>query len=1279
MLIEDIKHPLVSDFLTRITGYGDIYLNTEASSRLNDFVKYIGSITSDGDDFAFYPLRPGQNIGKGNQVFGIGGMASGAPIIFPNIAQWTESGINLGSDLVIGRTRYKTLGIINFSGKVRNDKRFQFRKNETSVFYFLKHNRPVYETSLYRPGQPCPYFWFDDSSDNFGVLAPEFSTSDFRTTGTTYIYDEIYGGDKKGYQVDFSADVPSKYNIFTSYTGRGIGTGSADYIPPPVSFYEIDNNENKFVCINTVFKKDTYSIRSFFGRDYRILTGKFPDPYFSSEEEDPETGEVYIENRFPQRMVIGAGVKNDSVSGYDLEGLDHTCAGILILQGDYSNKAKDIAEIMAETLGIKIRTSEIKDITGFFSNISDSFAFSGAINSINYYDFTSPKIYETYSDYDDIASFYPSITGASYINYGKWEYVLINNITGDLTSPASIDVAETRPEITGLTFTNGVVEMYLSPFGNFWNRGVLGFVSGYRTKLDDFGNYSFTRFTEQTESGFSGFYLTNVSGTATGSKIFPPTRKTFQQNITGYISGYKESINSLFIPFDSTSNLYSSGYFTDTATVKYPKLNIIPQYIIGYISGYFENNIFSGFDKSYIDASSGYFYEDQQFDFLPKKLINEEPVTGFLVGLKSGDYFSGYYQNSPVDGLYSGILIDNDFSNPAEVDPLVEIYFPTGSGLFSGFTGMYNFDDRLGFVFTGFFNQLFNQNGDPILDNSNNPIFEPFNGSSGFVDLGDGPFSNTRIGYMTGIIGSRNFLYSSGEFNGFDSIEFPDTDYGYQYSGFFAYSSGFLGTEIDPITQERNLEGTGIYTGLIGYINTYEYVNLTGFDNEEYFTIGGQFTGFSFPLGSGFSGINGNLSGTGVQTGIIGSKNYLVEFGGEYSGFSGFAEFSPAFLNEINIDFSFPEGSGFSGLYDSQTGLGVMSGVITTGKAPLLFGDPVYFIPAIIAMEYGGNFTEFITGDFVLTGIIPEITGLTYLSGLITTFAINTGSLVTGNIVTGIIPEILQINYYDASQAYIDSFDFNARDYILRLESYEGQQLESGVRTEINKLISGLKADNAWDKITDACLLAGPRTHSGVLIPLKNNGKTGIGYNFISGDYIRSSGLVGDGATKYIDTAHLLSQETTGSQHMAVFITRTGSPSIDQYYIGAGIQNITGSSAIYASGGTLYQKSRASGILAYGNGGITTGFMATSRFNTGIWVAKNDSIAEIAFVYVESGAQPSNIYVFANNNTGAGTGTPIGYSDARIAMYSIGTNVDLLTGFQKRMDDYLTGIRSYIA
>jgi hypothetical protein len=237
MLHYDIINPLVSKFLAKISGQGGGYYSADAVSKVNDFADYLCSIQDDLE-FAYFPLRKHNNIGYGNEAFGIGNLSSGASLKFPNQAIWHESGIFLNSR--------QNCAEIEFSG-VTSDPNFQFRKNPTTVFYFLKHARGKYETELYRPSvdQP-PYFCFDKSVDTYTVVAPCFSIDQFRPTGTTYIYDEIFGGDKKGFTIDFSADQVKKI------VQRN-----------PGSFYEADNGTENFVCLMLYSQLDSY-IRAHF-------------------------------------------------------------------------------------------------------------------------------------------------------------------------------------------------------------------------------------------------------------------------------------------------------------------------------------------------------------------------------------------------------------------------------------------------------------------------------------------------------------------------------------------------------------------------------------------------------------------------------------------------------------------------------------------------------------------------------------------------------------------------------------------------------------------------------------------------------------------------------------------------------------------------------------------------------------------------------------------------------------------------------------------------------
>jgi hypothetical protein len=94
--------------------------------------------------------------------------------------------------------------------------------------------------------------------------------------------------------------------------------------------------------------------------------------------------------------------------------------------------------------------------------------------------------------------------------------------------------------------------------------------------------------------------------------------------------------------------------------------------------------------------------------------------------------------------------------------------------------------------------------------------------------------------------------------------------------------------------------------------------------------------------------------------------------------------------------------------------------------------------------------------------------------------------------------------------------DPDAGAYIAAVEAADGQLLEFGVGKAINDFVVGCKQDKIWDAIKASCILAGARTLNGALVPLAGTAPTN--FNFVSGDYNRKTGLVGDGSSKYLNS-----------------------------------------------------------------------------------------------------------------------------------------------------------------
>ena len=96
------------------------------------------------------------------------------------------------------------------------------------------------------------------------------------------------------------------------------------------------------------------------------------------------------------------------------------------------------------------------------------------------------------------------------------------------------------------------------------------------------------------------------------------------------------------------------------------------------------------------------------------------------------------------------------------------------------------------------------------------------------------------------------------------------------------------------------------------------------------------------------------------------------------------------------------------------------------------------------------------------------------------------------------------------------NYDTNASTYIDAVEVADGQALETATRYAINDFVIGCKNDGIWNAIKASCILSGARTLAGALIPLVGTAPTN--FNFVSGDYNRKTGLVGNGTNKYLNS-----------------------------------------------------------------------------------------------------------------------------------------------------------------
>jgi hypothetical protein len=257
-----------------------------------------------------------------------------------------------------------------------------------------------------------------------------------------------------------------------------------------------------------------------------------------------------------------------------------------------------------------------------------------------------------------------------------------------------------------------------------------------------------------------------------------------------------------------------------------------------------------------------------------------------------------------------------------------------------------------------------------------------------------------------------------------------------------------------------------------------------------------------------------------------------------------------------------------------------------------------------------------------------------------------------------------------ASGLFLPS-DADARAYVLAVNAADGQPLEKPVAEAIDAFIVGCKTDGIWAAIKAACILMGARTLSGALTPLVGTAPTNVSNNFVSGDYNRKTGLIGNESSKYLDTNRPNDTDGQDDVHQSVYVSELSANSADtavRAMIGAGG---TGETAIFArrSDSLLSFRSRNS-LLNNITSGLATGFIGARRNSGANFQTLAPSLSATQnFNRVSEAPTNADIFVFANNNSG----TPANHTGQRLAFYSIGSSLDLLL-LRSRVNTLFTAI-----
>lgn len=253
-----------------------------------------------------------------------------------------------------------------------------------------------------------------------------------------------------------------------------------------------------------------------------------------------------------------------------------------------------------------------------------------------------------------------------------------------------------------------------------------------------------------------------------------------------------------------------------------------------------------------------------------------------------------------------------------------------------------------------------------------------------------------------------------------------------------------------------------------------------------------------------------------------------------------------------------------------------------------------------------------------------------------------------------------------------EGFDPDALDYINRVETADGQRLESRVRTAINQFVLGCKADGIWALLVTSCIMAGARTVAGAITPLVGNAPTNI--SFTADDYSRTLGLKGNNENKYLATGYNNNDTTNFPQnntHISCFVSASQT---NANGVLVGGTNTIGArlSIHYTTSNNILCRNRASLQSTVSLAPI--GFQGHSRGNSSSFNRRFTTIAGIsdATVTATSLAPTSDLLgVFA-------TGSGNQLSSARISFYSIGKSLSI-PSLDTRVTTLINAIASALA
>lgn len=207
-----------------------------------------------------------------------------------------------------------------------------------------------------------------------------------------------------------------------------------------------------------------------------------------------------------------------------------------------------------------------------------------------------------------------------------------------------------------------------------------------------------------------------------------------------------------------------------------------------------------------------------------------------------------------------------------------------------------------------------------------------------------------------------------------------------------------------------------------------------------------------------------------------------------------------------------------------------------------------------------------------------------------------------------------------------------------------GSSISTANKDAVNAFIVGCKADGIWTAMAQVFMLCAADSLTGALVALKGSNPTNR--NFVSGDYSRTAGLVGNGSTKDLVTNRLNNVDAQNDRHIAVWRSTAETASV----VGVcGTPSVTSETGLLATAAARFARAADQGGGVADAGPAVAGFWGVSR-TTSTALTERYAGADVSRTATSAAPTTTAVHVFSRGGSQ--------YANARISWYSVGASLD---------------------